>query len=93
MQRFVNIIRTDSKINLSGDYFFSRYNVKFKDIDTSGPEWLEMIGKLSILIYNLYSTMGIEYVVLGGGLIRDDMKSQLLNYLKEYNSSYLPVLN
>jgi fructokinase len=77
----------------SGNYFFSRYNLKFKDIDTSSSEWSEMIGKLSILIYNLYSTMGIEYVVLGGGLIREDMKSQLLAYLKEYNNSYLPVLN
>jgi hypothetical protein len=36
---------------------------------------------------------GIEYIALGGGLIREDMGSQLIAHLKEYNNPYLPVLN
>lgn len=77
----------------SGHYFSSRYKLKFKDIDTSSPESSEMIGKLAILLYNLYAATGVEYIVLGGGLIREDMKYQLIRSLVKINNSYLPVVN
>lgn len=77
----------------SGGYFSSRYKVNFKDIGTSSPEWKEIIGKLAILLYNLYAATGVEYIVLSGGLIREDMKHQLITCLEKINNSYLPIVN
>tara|TARA_B100000795_G_scaffold259246_1_gene234072 strand:+ start:797 stop:1663 length:867 start_codon:yes stop_codon:yes gene_type:complete len=77
----------------SGHYFSSRYKVKFNDIGTGSPEWEEIIGKLAILLYNLYAATGVEYIVLSGGLIREDMKHQLITYIEKINNSYLPVVN
>jgi fructokinase len=77
----------------SGRYFSGRYKVKFKDVGSSSPEWEEMIGKLAILLYNLYAATGVEYIVLSGGLVREDMKHQLITYLEKINNSYLPVVN
>ena len=76
----------------SGHYFSRKHNIKFKDIDDSHVGWSEMTNKLSILIYNLYAALGVEYIVLGGGLIREDMRHQLLSDLEKINNSYLPIL-
>ena len=89
----MNIIRIVSKIKPSGYYFSSKYKPKFKDIEKNHPGWLEMTNKLSILVYNLYVALGAEYVVLGGGLIRSDMKDQILDSLKKLGNAYLPILN
>jgi fructokinase len=77
----------------SGYYFSRKYNVQFKDIDSSHPGWLDLINSLARLLFNLYAALGVECIVLGGGVIRKDMKSDLVDNLLRLNNSYLPVLN
>jgi len=77
----------------SGNYFSIKYNVQFKDIDSTHPGWLDLTSSLAILLFNLYAVLGVDRVVLGGGVIRQDMKYDLLNNLHRLNNSYLPVLD
>lgn len=77
----------------SGHYFSSRYKVKFNDIGIGSLEWEDIIGKLAILLYNLYAATGVEYIILSGGLIREDMKHQLITCIEKINNSYLPAVN
>jgi fructokinase len=77
----------------SGHYFSNKYNMQFKDIDPTHPGWLDLTNNLAILLYNLYAALGVECIVLGGGVIRQDMKRHLIDNLLRLNNSYLPVLN
>ena len=77
----------------SGKYFLNEYNLQFREIDMSHPGWSDLTIKLAKLVWNLFAAIGVEYVILGGGVIRKDMKNQLIENLHGINNSYLPVLN
>jgi len=53
---------------------------------------LDFLNRLAKLIYNLFAALGIEYIVIGGGAISYDLKSQLNVNLSKFNNSYLPAL-
>jgi len=77
----------------SGHYFSSKHGLQISEVDFNHPGRLELIDKLATLIYNLYAALGVDYVILGGGATRNDMKDQLINRLQRINNSYLPGLN
>lgn len=77
----------------SGSHFSRKYKLQFRDVDSGHPGRVELIQNLAILIYNMYAGLGVGYVVLGGGVIKANMKSQLVKNLKEIDSGYLPILS
>jgi fructokinase len=77
----------------SGNYFSGKYNLQFKDINPDHAGWLDLISKLVRLIYNLFTILGVDCVVVGGGVIRKDMKPWVIDGVLKINNSYLPLLN
>ena len=77
----------------SGYYFSNKYKLQFKDIDSGHLGWSDLISKLVLLIYNLFAILGVDCVVIGGGVVREDMKPQVIEGLLKINNSYLPLLN
>jgi len=77
----------------SGHYFSKKYAAQVSEADASHPGRLIQLNKLAKLVYNIFAALGVEYIVLGGGAITINMKTQLIENLVKINNSYLPVLN
>ena len=77
----------------SGKYFSRKYAAQLSEVGANHPGRLIQLDKFAKLVYNIYTALGVEYIVLGGGAITTNMKNQLIENLDKINNSYLPVLN
>jgi hypothetical protein len=61
-------------------------NKKFNNMGDCHSSWLEVINRLSILIYNLHASLGVEYIVVLLSLVRKDMKCQMFSNIQNINN-------